>query len=319
MKNSEHIDYLLAKHFSGEKMNSQEEAEISQWIKTHQAEYKQLQPIVNADIKFPSISTSDTEQAWNKIEPFLQKGCINPRQKYYFRYAIAAISILLISIGILYFVPKSEINYIHYNNTTQTVKNYQLPDSSQVILYPQSSLAFAYGRNNKNRQTRLEGKAFFQVKKDHNKPFYVTTEEIKVEVLGTSFLIDATNHQTSGIYVKTGKVKVAAGEEEIILKMHEKAEVQDKHIQKGYIENPTEFFKDQKQVLTYKNIPLQQVITEIRQYIGVKIEISKELENIAVTTRINIQNPQSIAAELSFICGCKCDTIVEGKHYKLRP
>ena len=57
----------------------------------------------------------------------------------------------------------------------------------------------------------LVGKAFFQVKRDTLHPFLVQIPDVSVEVLGTSFLIDATISDQSAVFVKDGVVKVDFG------------------------------------------------------------------------------------------------------------
>ena len=46
-----------------------------------------------------------------------------------------------------------------------------------------------------NRELFLQGEAFFQVKRDMEKPFIVETSLIQVEVLGTSFQVIAKKLQ----------------------------------------------------------------------------------------------------------------------------
>lgn len=88
----------------------------------------------------------------------------------------------------------------------------QLPDGSKVWLNAASSLTYTspLKGQEKYRNVKLSGEAYFEVMKDKNHPFVVTTDKQKIEVLGTHFNVSAYNDELS---VKTtlleGSVKVA--------------------------------------------------------------------------------------------------------------
>lgn len=85
-----------------------------------------------------------------------------------------------------------------------------LPDGSSVLLYPSSTLRYP-GEFQAERNVKLEGKAFFEVARNEQKPFIVKSGEMFTRVLGTSFSIEAFEDSTSFlITVKTGKVSVSA-------------------------------------------------------------------------------------------------------------
>src|SRR5690606_37685879 len=60
-----------------------------------------------------------------------------------------------------------------------------------------------------NREVKLTGEAFFEIKKDESRPFLVYAQGIVTKVLGTSFNIRARQGDEKIIVdVKTGKVAV---------------------------------------------------------------------------------------------------------------
>ncbi|MEO9512230.1 MAG: FecR domain-containing protein [Flavobacteriaceae bacterium] len=68
----------------------------------------------------------------------------------------------------------------------------RLSDSTLVHLNAGSSLRYpVYFVEGKNRQIFLEGEAFFDVSKDMERPFIVTTTEMDVTVFGTMFNVSA--------------------------------------------------------------------------------------------------------------------------------
>ncbi|WP_205503774.1 FecR family protein [Rufibacter psychrotolerans] len=66
-----------------------------------------------------------------------------------------------------------------------------LPDGTQVTLNKYATLEFDETYNKTNRKVRLSGEAFFDVKKDSQRPFIVETHHTSTHVLGTAFNVEA--------------------------------------------------------------------------------------------------------------------------------
>lgn len=96
--------------------------------------------------------------------------------------------------------------------TTPNGGQYQitLSDGTRVLLNAASTLTYAaeFGSEN-TREVTLDGEAYFEVTKDPEKPFIVTTTKQRIEVLGTSFNINAYNNETTTkTTLLTGSVRV---------------------------------------------------------------------------------------------------------------
>ena len=85
------------------------------------------------------------------------------------------------------------------------MKEFVLPDGSEVTLAPGSRLAY---KEKSPRKTQLEGKAFFEVARDEAVPFEITSDGAFVRVLGTKFMVDA-GAAVKEVYVTEGKVLFA--------------------------------------------------------------------------------------------------------------
>ena len=82
-----------------------------------------------------------------------------------------------------------------------------LEDSTTVVLYPGSELQFPEFFSLDERSVMLLGEGYFNVKRDSTRPFTVNTEQISIEVLGTSFNVRAyKEEQTIETVLVTGKV-----------------------------------------------------------------------------------------------------------------
>lgn len=90
-------------------------------------------------------------------------------------------------------------------NHSHTEKTITLSDHSQVVLKPNAKITYPSIFKNNKRVVYLHGDAFFKVSKNRQKPFYVYNKNLKVKVLGTSFLVQEAEAQVS---VSTGKVEV---------------------------------------------------------------------------------------------------------------
>src|SRR5690606_38970298 len=79
--------------------------------------------------------------------------------------------------------------------TTPNGGQYQinLSDGTLVLLNAASTLTYPAEFGENTREVILDGEAYFEVTKDPEKPFIVRTAKQRIEVLGTSFNINAYN------------------------------------------------------------------------------------------------------------------------------
>ena len=232
-------------------------------------------------------------------------------------YAAASVLVIVV-ISISFFMSNRENNkeQLFANNTAEKMMIY-LPDSSSVILYPDANVSYRTGGMNSAREVTLNGKAFFSVRKMHGRAFKVQSENLMLEVLGTSFLVDATKAESSSVYVKTGIVSVESENSKVIIKANQKAELDNNTLKTGKIENPYEVFEEKPKVMSFANAEIMEVVEKIEQATGVRIEVSKELRKNKITSRIETADTEAIIVELAFLCNCKYETIEAGKHYRL--
>jgi transmembrane sensor len=130
------------------------------------------------------------------------------------RTAVAAFTIILLGAGIYILTnhnhqPKKDVAGVtDWGKPAGYARYIMLPDSSSVVLNAGSTLEFPDAFNT-SREVKLKGEAYFDVKKDVDKPFIIYTGSVKTTVLGTAFNIKAyplTSKIT--ISVSSGKVKV---------------------------------------------------------------------------------------------------------------
>ncbi|PXY45964.1 FecR family protein [Flavobacterium hydrophilum] len=143
------------------------------------------------------------------------------------RILFAAASIIaLIALGnSLFFKPKTSLmtpvieKPVIAENTSIDFSGKQLirlPDGSTVLLNDNSTLKYDQDSfDAKTREVTLTGEAFFDIKRNEEKPFIVHTGKVQTRVLGTAFNIN-THNSSGNIEVTVARGKVQVGDDEKI-------------------------------------------------------------------------------------------------------
>ncbi len=132
-------------------------------------------------------------------------------------FRIAA-SVLLV-MGMAFFAWKQNAfrlfgNTISVATSKGERKEIKLPDGSMVWLNESSSMEYpAHFEANSRKVALLEGEAYFDIKRDESKPFFVEASGTTTRVLGTAFNIRSYHFLKSILVTVTrGKVEVAKAE-----------------------------------------------------------------------------------------------------------
>ncbi|SUJ02640.1 fec operon regulator FecR [Sphingobacterium spiritivorum] len=91
-----------------------------------------------------------------------------------------------------------------------------LSDGTNVWLNSSSKLTYPATFDSDQRIVKLSGEAYFDVAKDANRPFRIELNGSVIEVLGTSFNVNAYTDEISTSLVE-GKVKIITGQKETFL------------------------------------------------------------------------------------------------------
>lgn len=168
----------------------------------------------------------------------------------------------------------SKSNVPHSSNYFVEVPNagtykLELEDGTLVWLNSSSTLDYPDAFGVKERRVKLTGEAYFEVKKDKNRPFRIEVEGSTVEVLGTSFNINAYADQVNTTLVE-GKVKILKGNHEHELLPGEEAlikgdeiKIQQTDVSKHIAWQRGEFYFDGNN--------LQDILSQIARWYDVEI------------------------------------------------
>lgn len=314
MKHINNIDNLLARHFCNENLTIEQEKELKSWILFNKKEYERLEGYFKED-NFTANSAFDSEKAWKTVETKLLLQTNTKKRRITLYLAYAASVLLILSLALFYSL-KPKISTFAYDNTGLTNKNIMLPDSTSVLLFSNSKIIYKANKNRGQRKLALVGKALFNVKKDKDRPFIVKAYNINVEVLGTTFLVDAISVDLASVYVKTGLVKVSANSKQILLKEKQKLELRKDKIIKGEITNIDNIFEPIPTILVFENASIDQVVRQIEKHFYVHIDLGQSVKQKRITSKLKMENLSNILLELCYVCDCSCDTL-SSNHYKL--
>ena len=131
--------------------------------------------------------------------------------------------------GIVYQNTAKAASVLQYN-TLKTPRGGEytitLSDGSRVYLNASSELKYPVLFDEKKREVRLSGEAYFEVAKDSERPFYVVTNTVRIKVYGTSFNVNTYSTQGTQAVLVSGKVGIrgVGADKEYIMNPSELAE-----------------------------------------------------------------------------------------------
>ncbi len=207
----QHIDTgLLTRYFSGE-TSQEENREVEEWIaqsKNNLKEYNQVKQAWDLMDKTYRGREIDIEKEWKYLQSKIHLHADNRKRIFVIRRVlqIAATILILLGVGLIsrqFYTIKS------VNTKVAETREIILPDGSNVTLNAGSKITYTKNYASLNRQVKLKGEAYFEVKKDTSLPFIISLNKAEIEVLGTSFNVKA--------YKKSDVVEVTVTEGKVSL------------------------------------------------------------------------------------------------------
>jgi len=149
-----------------------------------------------------------------------------------------------------------------------------LPDGTKVWLNAATTLKYPYAFAKNERLVELNGEAYFEVSKDHTRPFRVKTASQTVEVLGTHFNINAYTDETA---VKTtlleGAVKVSTALANVTLHPGEQSRLNNNSSRLS-VDQQVDLDKEmawKNNIFSFDNDDLQTVMRQISRWYDVDV------------------------------------------------
>lgn len=161
---------------------------------------------------------------------------------------------------------------------SDAVKMAVLEDGSVIWLDKNSSITYPERFRGNQRRIKLQGTAYFQVAHNKEKPFIVKSGALDVQVLGTTFVVsDALKSTDKAVTVLTGKVSVAAQQQQIALLLPNQQVTYDSksRTSKQHTVNAMDAIAFTKQDIDFRDIPLSQILQALKTRFGVQAQFSQ--------------------------------------------
>jgi ferric-dicitrate binding protein FerR (iron transport regulator) len=211
---------ILILKYLQESISPIEKAELLEWVNASEGNKKEFEAYINAWKITESAPEREfsADEAWDELGGKL-KGFPPPKVKnenstivqHFLKqpWAVgiaATISLVFVFYFAFFFTGSGEHLEVIVAHVGET-KEVSLPDGSTVWLNEASKLTYNKSFGSQSRMATLEGEAFFEVARDEEKPFKVSSGGVTTKVLGTSFNIknERKNNKVE-IVVSSGKV-----------------------------------------------------------------------------------------------------------------
>jgi ferric-dicitrate binding protein FerR (iron transport regulator) len=218
------FDQLISRYLSGE-LSPEEERDFQNILNSDsrlRTRFDEFQKIWDAAHTPVSDSGYDLDAEWNlmkaqipelKAEKEARQESGKSRTMFVYTYRIAALLIMGLLLGLGW-------NYASRNLGTikvvaqEKAREIVLDDGTQVILNRDSRLRYKKHFSSGERTLSLSGEAWFDVARDTTRPFVIDAGAATVEVLGTSFNVNAYKENTTvEITVESGMVALSSKQE----------------------------------------------------------------------------------------------------------
>jgi transmembrane sensor len=154
----------------------------------------------------------------------------------------------------------------------------RLPDSTLVMLAPETRLEVVPGFGKLERRIRLEGAAVFTVTHDAARPFAVETRRAVTRDLGTRFLVRSyPTDSVTDVVVAEGLVAVrqARGTDSLVVRRGELGRVEpDGRLAVTRGVGLDRYFGWTEGRLVFDNTPLSEVAEQVGRWYGVEVQVS---------------------------------------------
>lgn len=299
-------DALIMSYLDG--LCSPEEAvSLLSWVadsKEHQSYFESFKKVWELTA-FPMPETIDVESALNSVNQSIElseskstaKVVEMPWLSRNVRYVASAAAAIVVALVFGFLVSKPMGNVTLASADWDSEVPYVLPDGSSVTFTGDAIIKHPKQFAKGEREVKFEGKALFDVAKDEQRPFVIHCDGLDVEVLGTSFLLNAPLESDKFILdLYNGKVRMTAIDEQgNVLSEQEILPEQRGVFASGQLMTMTyaevkeeELLADH--VLDFNDVSLNTIVEALEHIFNIHIDLAAEHANDKLTARFTDQD-----------------------------
>ncbi len=321
--NSTYYIDLITRYFSAE-ASEQEILLLSAWIKENtenqkifeeyhktwlNLEKERIEKNINIDNEWNKINELIKSTKQTKIIPIKSES--EPKIiSRVLKYAAVFVFLAVSTVVMYYYFSKPATKQLMAK--TNIIES-KLPDGTSVTLNTGSSLEYPEKFEKDKRSVKLKGEAYFNVTHDAAKPFIISAENIRIEVLGTSFYVNTNNPEGKvEVILTNGKVAVYhidTPNEKVILEPGEKIELSAN--QKDYSKTVNEdenYLSWKTRNLIFTDKPLSEIIKTLNKVYHSNIQIkNNNIANCRITASFDNQSLDAILHVIEATVDVKID------------
>ena len=186
-----------------------------------------------------------------------------------------------------------------------------LNDGSFVHLNSASSITYPNKFEDSSRDIEIMGEAYFKIQNDQQRPFNIKVKDYNVQVLGTSFNVQAYDDEDDfSVTVESGKVKVILdenGSNTAILEQDQKLIYNpETNVTEIINVNSTDDLSWRAGILKFNSTPLSDVVKTLDRWYGVQVIIEDEhLEKLLISGTHKNKNLRAVLEALTYMTRTK--------------
>ena len=280
----------LAKFFSGE-CSEQETSEMMSWRAESEENAKAF--LEAKEVWYSTTAHKAIKAPKSVLDDILSEGSeVRMEQANPFvwlRYAALIVAFLSVA---FWFFNRNESGSFALPLATEQ----NLEDGSTIALHANSSVT-VIEMSDEKRVVKLDGKAFFDIAPDAQRPFYIETNDLRIRVVGTAFLVDENFEGKTGVFVEHGKVGVTSNESatEVFLEKGDRGFLNaEDQVVKDKIKNEN-YLSWNTGLIRFQNTELSEVAKILNDVYGLELSYKdKELGNCRLTATFKQRNAEEI-------------------------
>ncbi len=315
---------IITKYLRG-KSSDDEQNELLYWIRKeeHLSEFQQIKKDWTDEVvreSVPSEFVNDWRSIQNRMMEELQEAVQRKQRTLnFFRYA--AIFLLLIAVPSVVYTLLSNWHTNPLVYTTVAADNGQiskvvLPDSTVIWINSGSTIKYNNEFSATNRDIELLGEAYFKVHKNKDLPLVVSSEDLRVKVLGTEFSVSAYPEEKDiQVILEKGKVELTSTSKANLKQEMNPGELvnftkANKEIALSKV-NPGLFNSWKDGIINIYNVPLKELVVKLEKRYNQKFEVDNEIKDMPYTFTIKNENLSSVLSLMEKITPV---TVVQDKN-----
>lgn len=271
--NEQILKYFRGELDAAERIQLLREMETDAELKKQFSEYKNMQALLALSDQTDNMEAN--KQGYVRFNRLIRTKAVRKFLLHAAGYA-AVISLLILSIyGMTSHHLEQSVAKVEntlYVPAGQRVK-LTLQDGTEVWLNSQTKLTYPALFTGDERRVEVEGEAFFEVAKNPEKPFIVSSQGVEMKVLGTKFNVYSYPGEAIQTSLLEGGLKVYYTHSEhksLILKPQEQVTIKDNQMKVGVLPH-ADYFLWKEGVYSFKNEPLIKILNRLELYYDVRI------------------------------------------------